>query len=157
MLYYFLSMFITLIFPLWHYYYLNSVMLKQTLFLKSFWNLNDLAVHDFLKVSLIRAFIASHNFSIICLSKRFQILPCGSTVPHHDENFMIEGYSLLRADHPSKSNCEGVCLYFKEHLPLIRRNDLSILQVCLVTEIIVNNENAFSQAFINPRIKIMEI
>ena len=70
---------------------------------------------------------------------------------------MIEGYSLLRADHPSKSKCGGVCLYFKEHLPLIRRTDLSILQVCLVTEIIVDNENVFSQAFINPPIKIKEI
>ena len=43
-------------------------------------------------------------------------------------------------DHPSTSKRGGVYLYFKEHLPLIRRNDLSILQKCLVTEIIVDNE-----------------
>ena len=54
---------------------------------------------------------------------------------------MINGYSLLTADDPSNSKRGGgVCLYFKEHLPLIRINDLSILQECLVTEIIADNE-----------------
>ena len=56
---------------------------------------------------------------------------------------MINGYSLLRANHPSNSKRGGVCLYFKEHLPLIRRNDLNILQECLVTEIIVDNKKCF--------------
>ena len=100
---------------------------------------NGLAAHDFLKVSLIEAFITTHNFDIICLSETF--LDC--TVSQHDENIMINGYLLLRADYPSNSMRGGVCLYFKEHLPLIRRNDLSILQECLVTEIIVDNEKCF--------------
>ena len=56
---------------------------------------------------------------------------------------MINGQSLLRADHPSNSNLGGVCLYFKENLPLIGRNDLSIRQECLVIEIIVDNEKCF--------------
>ena len=56
---------------------------------------------------------------------------------------MINGYSLLRADYPSNSKRGGICLYFKEHLQLVRRNDLSILQECLVTEIIVDNEKYF--------------
>ena len=60
---------------------------------------------------------------------------------------MINGCSLLRADHPSNSKRGGVCLYFKEHLPLIRRNDLSILQECLVAEIIVDNEKYFLTCF----------
>ena len=34
-------------------------------------------------------------------------------------------------------------MYFKEHLPLIRGNDLSILQECLVTEVIVDKEKCF--------------
>ena len=96
------------------------------------WNLNGLAAHDFLKVSLIEAFITTHNFDTICLSETF----LDSTVPQHNENIMINLYSLLRADHPSNSKREGVCLYFKEHLPLI-------IQECLVTEIIVDNEKCF--------------
>ena len=46
-------------------------------------------------------------------------------------------------DHPSNSKRGGVYLHFKEHLPLIRRNDLSILQECLVTGIIADNEKYF--------------
>ena len=103
------------------------------------WNLNGLAAHDFLKIFLIEAFITSHNFDIICLSETF----LDFTVSEHDENKMINGYSLLRADHPSNNNRGGVCLYFKEHLLLIRRNDLSILQGCLMTETIVDNEKRF--------------
>ena len=68
-------------------------------------NLNGLAVHDFLKVSLIEACITTHNFDIICLLETF----LDSTVSQHDENIMINGYSLLRADHPSNSKRGGVC------------------------------------------------
>ena len=100
---------------------------------------NGLAVHDFLKVPLIEAFITTHNFDIICLSETF--LDC--TVSQHDENIMLNGHSLLRADHPRNSKRERVCLYSNEHLPLIRRNDLNILQECLVTEINVDNEKCF--------------
>ena len=53
---------------------------------------------------------------------------------------MINDYSLLRADHPSNSKRGGVCLHFKEHLPLIGKNDLSMLHKCLMTENIVDNE-----------------
>ena len=61
------------------------------------WNLNGLACHDFLKFSLIEAF---HNFDIICLLETF----LDSTASQHDENIMINGYSLLRADHSSNGN-----------------------------------------------------
>ena len=70
------------------------------------WNLNGLAAHDFLKVSLIEAFITTHNFDIICLSEMF----LDSTVSQLDENILINGYSLLRADHPSNRKRGGVCL-----------------------------------------------
>ena len=113
---------------------------KKSSFIKfCHWNLNGLAAHDFLKVSLMEAFITTRNFDIICLSETF----LDSTVSQDDENIMINGYSLLGAEKPSNSKRGGVCLYFKEHLPLIRRNDLSILQECLVTEIIVDNEKCF--------------
>ena len=68
------------------------------------WNLNGLAAHDFLKVSLIEAFITTHNFDIICLSETF----LDSTLSQHDENTMINDYWLLRADHHSYSKRGGV-------------------------------------------------
>ena len=75
------------------------------------WNLNGLAAHDLLSVSLIKAFIITHNFDIICLTKTF----LDSTEPQHDEKIMINGYSLLRADLSGNSKRGGVCLCFKEH------------------------------------------
>ena len=103
------------------------------------WNLKGLCTHHFLKVSSIEAFITTHNFDITCLSETF----LDSTVSHQDENIMINGYWLLREDYPSNSKHGGVCLYFKEHLLLIRGNDLSVLQERLVTKIIVDKEKCF--------------
>ena len=60
----------------------------------------------------------------------------GSIVPQNDKDTMTNSYSLLRADHPSNSNHEDVCLSFKQLLPLTRRNNLSIVQKRLVTLIL---------------------
>ena len=103
------------------------------------WNLNGLAAHDSIKVPLVEAFITSNNFDLVCLSETF----LDSTIPNDDVNIQINGYSLVRADHPNDIKCGGVCLYFKESLPLIRRNDLTNIKDCIVTEINVNNEKCF--------------
>ena len=100
------------------------------------WNLDELAAHDFIKVPLIETFITTSNFDVVCLSGTF----LDSTIPDDDVNMQINGYSLLRADHPNNIKRGGVCIYFKESLPLITKNDLTNLKDCLVTEINVNNE-----------------
>ena len=66
-----------------------------------------------------------------------------STIPDDNVNILINGYSSLRADHPNNIKRGGVRIYFKESLPLIRRNDLTNLKDCLVTEINVNNVKCF--------------
>ena len=103
------------------------------------WNLNVLAAHDFVKVPLIKAFITTHNFDIIYLSETF----LNSTIPRNDKNININCYSLLRVDHPNNIKRGGVCMYFNEPLPLIRRSDLSNMKEYLGTEINVNNEKCF--------------
>ena len=94
------------------------------------WNLNGLASHDFIKVRLMEAFITSNNFDLVCLSETF----LDSTIPNDDANIQINGYSLLRAGHPNDIKRGGVCIYFKESLPLIRRNYLIYIKDCLVTD-----------------------
>ena len=47
----------------------------------------------------------------------------------------IEGYKLFRCDHPSSLRRGGVCLYFRDHLPLSLGPDLTTLDECLVCEI----------------------
>ena len=103
------------------------------------WNLNGLAAHGFVKVPLIEAFITTHNFDIVCLAETL----LDSKIPHDDENININGYSLLTVDHPNNIKRGGICMYFKESLPLIIRSDLSNMKECLVTEINVNNERCF--------------
>ena len=68
------------------------------------WNLNGLAAHDFIKAPLIEAFISTHDFDILCLSETF----LDSTIDLNDENTNIDGYSILRADHPSNNKRAGV-------------------------------------------------
>ena len=103
------------------------------------WNLNGLAAHDFVEIRLIEAFITTHNFDIICLSETF----LDSSIDISDTRININGYSLLRADHPSNTKRGGVCMYYKNYLPVIRRTDLSDLQECIVAEVTVDKERCF--------------
>ena len=103
------------------------------------WNLNGLMAHDSTKVSLLQAYVIQHNIDIICLSETFLT----SDTQDDDEKIKIDGYSLIRADHPSDSKKGGVCIYYKEHIPLIKRDDLCMLDECLVTEIRSQNEKCF--------------
>ena len=81
------------------------------------------------KSTLIEAFVTALNFDIVCLSETF----LDSTVPYNYESININGYSLLKVNHPNNIKQEGVCMYFKQSLPLIRRNDLSNMKEYLVT------------------------
>ena len=71
------------------------------------WNLNGLTAHDSIKISLLQAYIIQNNYDIICLSETF----LNSSIQINDDRISIDGYSLIRADHPSDSKREGVCIY----------------------------------------------
>ena len=40
------------------------------------------------------------------------------SVPLHDVNLGIQGYELVPSDHPSQQKSGGVCIYFRNSLPL---------------------------------------
>ena len=50
---------------------------------------------------------------------------------------------MIRADHPSNTERGGVCIYYKEYLPVIRKIDVCKLNEYIVTTITVNNERCF--------------
>ena len=102
---------------------------KQSSLTFCHWNLNGIAAHDFIKISLLQGYITNRNFDIICLSETF----LNSTIDSEDNRLKIEGYNLIRSDDPSGSKKGGVCIYYKEHIPLIKRDDLCSLSNCLVT------------------------
>ena len=52
-------------------------------------------------------------------------------------------YILIRSDIPSDSKRGGVFIYYKEHIALIKQDDICTLDNCLVTEICSQSENIF--------------
>ena len=58
-----------------------------------------------------------------------------SSIEINNDRISIDGYILIKADHPSDSKRGGFCIYYKEHIPLIKRGDICTLDNCLVTEI----------------------
>ena len=100
---------------------------------------NSIWVEGFSKLSQISAFLNIHQFDIFCLTETF----LDSSISSEDPRLAIEGYKLFRCDHPSNLRKGGVCLYFKDHLPLALRPDLTTLDEFLVCEI----QNGFKRFF----------
>ena len=103
------------------------------------WNLNGLTAHDSIKISLLQAYVTQHNYDIICLSETF----LNSSIDSSDRRILIDGYNLTRSDHPSDSKTGRVCIYYKGHIPLTKRDNICILDNCLVTEIRSQIEKCF--------------
>ena len=95
------------------------------------WNLNGLTAHDSIKISLLQANIIQNNYDIMCSSEMF----LNFSVQNNDDRISIDGYNLIQTDHPSNMKRGGVCIYYQEHIPLIKRDDICTLGNCLVTEI----------------------
>ena len=104
------------------------------------WNFNGLTAHYSIKISLLQAYTFQHNYDIICLSETF----LNSSIESNDDRISIDGYNLIRSDHPSDSKRGGVCIYYKEHIPLIKRDNICTSDNCLVTEIRSKGEKHFS-------------
>ena len=51
---------------------------------------------------------------------------------------MLDGYKLIRSDHPSNTKRGGVCIYYKESLA-VRLVGIISLPECLVCEVTVQN------------------
>ena len=100
------------------------------------WNLGSISAHEYSKLFLLKAYISVHKFDIICLSETY----LDSTVPLDDDNLIISGYNLIRSDHPSNTKRGGVCLYYKNYLPL-RVLNISYLKECLNFELKIGNKS----------------
>ena len=57
------------------------------------WNLNILAAHNYLKVSLLRAYVAITKFDAVCLSETY----LDSSYLSDKDKFYLPGYNLVRA------------------------------------------------------------
>ena len=99
------------------------------------WILNSLTAHNYLQVSLLRAYVVIKKFDVVCLSETYLDLSNLSD----DDNFYLPGYKLLRANHPSNAKKSGVCIYFKNSVPL-KVLDIQLLQECINFEIKITDK-----------------
>ena len=60
----------------------------------------------------LKAYISTYKYDFICLSETY----LDSSTPNNLID--VEGYNLVRADHPDDTKRGGVCIYYKESLPL---------------------------------------
>ena len=94
------------------------------------WNVNSILAHN--KLSLLTAYNSALNYDLICLTETY----LDSTVDPN--NLLINGYKLLRADHPDNVKRGGVCLYYKGNLTL-QLADTPYVEQCILCEINIQN------------------
>ena len=63
-------------------------------------------------------------------------------VMHNNEKIQLDGYSLIRSDHPSDTKKGGVFLYYKQSLG-VKNINLSAHNECILCEIFVENCKGF--------------
>ena len=81
----------------------------------------------------MKAYISMCKHYFMCLSETF----LDSSTP--DNLLEIDGYILVRADHPNNIKRGGVCIYYKESLP-VRVISLPYLKEALLLEMTYNNK-----------------
>ena len=114
---------------------LNSgpIKLKQNTFSICDWNLNSINAHNFWKLLQLRAYISTYKHDFICLSETY----LDSSIP--DNLIDIKGYNLVCADHPDIIKTGGVCIYYKDSLP-VRIKLFPYPKETLFLEMIHNNK-----------------
>ena len=103
------------------------------------WNLDSIPARNYARIPLIETFQATYNFDLFGV--------CESSLNENilNETIFIDGFSPdpFRADKPDDSRNGGVCLYFKENLPITERKDLVTLPETIVAEIKLNRKKIF--------------
>ena len=91
------------------------------------------------KLSSIAAYNTIHKYDFVYISKPY----LDSTVCTDDRDILINGYNLVRADHPSNNKRCGVCIYYQESLAvqLVETNYLSKRLPCDVS---INNKKGYT-------------
>ena len=75
-----------------------------------------------------------YKYDFICLSETF----LDSSIPSDHVSLELEGYKFVRADYLNTFKRHGVCIYYKESLP-VRAINLPYLQEALLLEL--NDQN----------------
>ena len=103
----------------------NPGTVKRTLNLYH-WNLNSVLAHNKIKISLLEAYDSAYHNDIIALTET----QLNQGIP--DNEILINGFSgkSFRKNDPSGDHYCGICVYYKENLPIKQRSDLDIDASC---------------------------
>ena len=107
------------------------------------WNLDSICARESIEIPLMEVYNSVHHFDVMALSKNM----LDKSI--NNEDIYVQGFSreIYRSDHPSNTKTGGVSVYFREGLPIKRRQDLEILQEMVVAEItIVRKKQCLSQS-----------
>ena len=99
------------------------------------WNLNSISVHNFIKLSLLKPNIAIHKFDVVCLSETY----LNGSISNGDDSLEVPGCNFFRAGHPSNTKRRGVCIYYRNSLPL-KILGIHCLQECINFEIMIGGK-----------------
>ena len=108
------------------------------------WNVDSLLTREGSKISMIEGLDSCHHFDILGLCETY------FTDNTSEEHTAICGFS----DKPFRADCKntevdgarprgGVCLYFKEHLPIVNRPDLVLTNETIISEIRLGRKKIF--------------
>ena len=103
------------------------------------WNLDSLPAREYARIPLIESFQAEQKLDF------FGICETSLTGNISNEDIFIEGFSPdpIRADKTDGTRNGGVCLYFRENLPIKPRPDLVNIPETIVAEIKLNRKKIF--------------
>ena len=107
--------------------------LKTNNFSVRHWNLNIFSANSFSNLTQLKVYNSIYKYDFICLSETY----LDSSIP--DNLIDIEGYKLIRANHPDNIKRGGVCIYYKESLP-VRVISLPYFKGALLLEMSNNNK-----------------
>ena len=113
--------------------------LKPKSLLVCHWNLNSLSAHNFSKLTQLKLYISMYKHDFICLLETY----LDSTIP--DSLLEIDGYNLVRTDHANNIKRGGVCIYYKESLP-VPVISLPYFKEALLLEMTDNNKKIIVSA-----------
>ena len=54
----------------------------------------------------------------------------------------VEGYSIIRADHPSNTKRGGVCICYKDNISVRQISNINLLE-CLAYEIVIEKRKGY--------------
>ena len=103
------------------------------------WNLDSIAVNDFIKIPLIEAYNSVYNYDLFALSETY----LDSSITNETLSLTGSSKELFRCDHPDDVKRGGVCLFYKDNLAIKQRKDLQVMDECIISEITIGRKNVF--------------